>query len=385
MAEPRTLITAASLAVALVCASWAIYEVKHQNPPSGFPNGPGGASRPAEAIRVVTAPAERRSIDVGLEAIGTAVANESVNVTSKTTNIVTEIRFSDGQTVRAGQVLVELDRQTAEANLAAANAAFDESRSQWNRSRELLSTQAVSRSQFEQLEATMKSNEARVAAARAALDDTYIRAPFSGRVGLRRISLGALISPGTVITTLDDTSTIKVDFAVPEANVGALKNGQSVVARTTAYPGREFSGRVVSVDSRVDPATRSVIVRGSVPNGDGALKPGMFLTVALRQEERPAILIPEEAVVPEQARQFVYVIQGDAVAKREVTLGRRAPGYVEITTGIDAGDRVVIEGTLKLRDGTPVRENDVERAVSAPPGAATEVSPSGSPESRQAT
>jgi membrane fusion protein (multidrug efflux system) len=386
MAEPRTLITAASLAVALVCASWAIYEVKHQPPPSGFASEPGGAARPAAAIRVVTAAAEQRRIDVGLEAIGTAVANESVDITSKTTNLVTVIRFNDGQLVRAGQVLVELDRQTAEANLAAASAAFDESRSQWSRSRELLSTGAVSRSQFEQLEATMKSNEARVAAARAALEDTYIRAPFSGRVGLRRVSLGALISPGTVITTLDDTNTIKVDFAVPEVNVGALKSGLSVIARTAAYPGREFSGKVVSVDSRVDPATRSVVVRGTVPNGDGALKPGMFLTVALRQDERPAILIPEEAVVPEQARQFVYVMQGGAaVAKREVTLGRREPGYVEITAGLDAGDRVVVEGTLKLRDGAAVQENDVERAVSAPPGAATEVSPAEVPEPLQPT
>jgi len=379
MAEPRTLITAASVAVALVCASWAIYEAKHDTPAGGFAGGPAGASRAPAEVRVVTAPAEQRRIDIGLEAIGTAVANESVDVTSKTSNIVTSIRFSDGQLVTAGQVLVELDRKTAEANLAAATAAFDESRSQWNRSRELLVTQAVSRSQFEQLEATMKANEARVAAARASLEDTYIRAPFSGRVGLRRVSLGALINPGTLVTTLDDTSTIKVDFAVPEANVGILKAGQTVVARTTAYPGRQFEGRVQSVDSRVDSATRSVIVRGSVPNRDGALKPGMFLTVALSQDERPAILVPEEAVIPEQARQFVYVMQGGAVAKREVTLGRREPGYVEITTGLDAGDRVVIEGTLKLRDGSAVRENEVERAVSAPPGAATEVSPADAP------
>jgi membrane fusion protein (multidrug efflux system) len=168
------------------------------------------------------------------------------------------------------------------------------------------------------------------------------------------VSLGALISPGTLITTLDDLSTIKVDFAVPEMQVGALKAGQTVEATTTAYPGRRFTGSVVSVDSRVDPATRSVIVRATVPNRDAALKPGMFLTVALSQNERPALVIPEEALVPEQARQFVYVVQGPVVAKREVTLGRREPGFVEITAGLAPGDRVVVEGTLKLRDGAPI-------------------------------
>jgi membrane fusion protein (multidrug efflux system) len=246
----------------------------------------------------------------------------------------------------------------------------------------------------------MKSNEARVAAARARLADTYIRAPFAGHVGLRRVSLGALISPGTLITTLDDTSSIKVDFAVPETQVGALKAGQAIDAGTTAYPGRRFTGRVTSVDSRVDASTRSVTVRAAVPNRDGALKPGMFLTVALEvttknnatvvpeeavvseglrhivypvfltvalsQDERPALVIPEEALVPEQARQFVYLVQGRAVAKREVTLGRREPGFVEITAGLAPGDRVVIEGTLKLRDGAPIVEADGGRAADAP-------------------
>jgi membrane fusion protein, multidrug efflux system len=226
--------------------------------------------------------------------------------------------------------------------------------------------QALSRSQYEQLEATMKANEARVAAAQAHLSDTYIRAPFSGGVGMRKVSLGALINPGTVITTLDDASTIKVDFAVPESHVGQLRVGQEVLARTNAYPGRKFSGRVVSVDSRVDAATRAVTVRAVVANTDAALKPGMFLTVALSQDHRPALAIPEEAVVPEQARQFVYVVDGAVVHKREVTLGRREPGFVEITSGLAAGDHVVVEGTLKLRDGATVREAGSAAATDTP-------------------
>jgi membrane fusion protein (multidrug efflux system) len=373
MADARTLVTGISVALAIVSSCWAIYEMKHAAPAGGVqmgrpqggpgaPGGPGGNRGNAAPIPVITAVAQQRQINVGIEAIGTANSNEAVSVTSKTSNIVTAIHFTDGQMVQAGQVLVELDREQTTAELAAATAAFEESRSQFNRSRELLATQALSKAQYEQLEATMKANEARVAAAKARLEDTYIRAPFSGRVGLRRVSLGTLINPGTVVTTLDDTSEIKVDFAVPELYVGQLRNGQAIVARTSAYPGRQFSGRVLSVDSRVDPATRAVTVRGVVPNRDAALKPGMFLTVALSQDNREAVLVPEESIIPEQARQFVYVVDGDVVAKREVKLGRREPGFVEITNGLNAGARVVIEGTLKLRDGAPVRDTTAAMA-----------------------
>lgn len=368
MADTRSIITAASIAFGVICAGWAVYEAKHGATPTGQsqPGPQGGAGRPAGGgggaapIAVITAPVKQRAINVGIEAIGTANANEAVSITSKTTNMVTAIRFSDGDSVQAGQVLVELDRGQVAADLAATNAAFEESRSQFNRSKDLIATQVVSKSQYDQLEATMKANEARVQAAKARLDDTYIRAPFTGRVGLRRVSLGTLISPGTVITTLDDTSSIKVDFSVPESYVSQLRDGQAVSTRTNAWPGRNFNGKVVSVDSRVDPATRSVTVRAMVPNRDAALKPGMFLTVSVTQDHRPALVIPEEALVPEQARQFVYVVTGAKVAKREVTLGRREPGFVEIASGVTAGDAVVVEGTLKLRDGSPVRELTAE-------------------------
>jgi membrane fusion protein (multidrug efflux system) len=175
-------------------------------------------------------------------------------------------------------------------------------------------------------------------------------------VGLRRVSLGKLINPGTVITTLDDTSSMKVDFSVPDIYVASLREGLQLVARSTAWPGREFTGRVLSVDSRIDPVSRAVTVRALLPNKDAALKPGMFLTVELAREQRPALLIPEEALVPEQARQFVYVVANGRVSKREVQIGRRAPGRVEVAQGLKEGERVVTEGTLKLREGTPVRE-----------------------------
>jgi len=369
MADARTIVTGISIALALGCAGWATYAVKHAAPASGASaQNQGGASGArggsgANTIPVITAVATPRNINVAVEAIGTANSNEAVTITSRTTNIVTAIHFSDGEFVKAGQVLVELDREQVNADLAAATAAFEESRSQFNRSRELLSTQVLSKAQYEQIEATMKANQARVAAAQSRVSDTYIRAPFSGGVGMRRVSLGALISPGTVITTLDDISSIKVDFSVPEAHVGRLRTGQTVLARTNAYPGRKFTGRVASIDSRVDPATRAVTVRAVVANSGAALKPGMFLTVELSQDNRPALSIPEEAVVTEQARQFVYVVDAGIAHKREVMLGRREPGFVEVTSGLAAGERVVIEGTIKLRDGAPVREAGAVPAV----------------------
>ncbi|MEP7313773.1 MAG: efflux RND transporter periplasmic adaptor subunit [Pseudomonadota bacterium] len=377
MADSRSIVAGVSVAVALLCAAWAIYSSKHvgarggspagafagarpAGPPGGAPGGaPGGGGPPGpsqQVIAVVTVPVTNESINVGIEAIGTANSNEAVDVTSKTSNIVTAIHFRDGQQVKVGDVLVELDRAQASAELAAATADYGDSVSQFNRSRELFATQSLSKAQYEQLEATMKANEARVAAARAKVADTYIRAPFSGRVGLRRVSLGTLISPGTVITTLDDTSAIKVDFAVPDVYVGELREGQTVKATTTAYTGRAFEGRVVSVDSRIDPTTRSVTVRAIVPNRDAALKPGMFLTVQLAKEQRKALVIPEEALVPEQARQFVYVMKNGTVAKREIRIGRREPGRVEVADGLSEGDRVVTEGTLKLREGAAVQE-----------------------------
>lgn len=354
MADTRSVVTATSIAIALFCAGWAVYASKHQPSDGAFGALGPGAGGAGNTVQVITARAQRQPMEVGIEAIGTAVANEAVSVTAKTSNIVTAIRFSDGQQVREGQVLVEMDNAQARADLAAATADYTESAAQYERSRDLVASQVVSQSQFDQIEAAMKANQARVQAAEARLSDTVIRAPFSGRVGLRRVSVGTLINPGTVITTLDDVSSIKVDFSVPDFNVGELRVGQAVTARTNAYPDRDFRGSVVSIDSRVDPATRSVTVRGLVPNAHGELKPGMFLTVALAKDTREALVVPEEALVPEQARQYVYVVQDGIAGKREVQIGRREPGRVEIVSGLAEGEEVVIEGTLKLRDGTAV-------------------------------
>ncbi len=388
MASSRKLVAPISLLVAVACAGWAIYVTKRAGqpgaggPPSamsrpapaaGTAARPGGAavatrgSTPATGGRppalVATVASREESIAEQLEALGTARANESVDITAKNSNLVTAIHFRDGQTVKRGDLLVELDSAAVRADLAVAQAALTDSQSQYDRSRELLAKQLVSKSQFEQLEAALKGNEARLAAARARREDTVIRAPFSGRVGLRRVSVGSLVSPGTVIATLDDTSTIKLDFRVPENLLGGLRPGLQLVARSPAFPARTFEGKIATIDSRVDEATRSVTVRALLPNPEGVLKPGMFLTVQLEQDRRNAVVIPEEALVPETDKQYVFVVVDGVASKREVTIGRRTPGSVEIVAGVAAGERVVTEGTQSIRDGAVVRDAAQEAAT----------------------
>jgi membrane fusion protein (multidrug efflux system) len=362
MADSRNILVTASLGIAVAAVVWALYSKSPADPPSAEPAGrPGTAvaqpnGRVGSSVAVVTAVARTERVSNKLNALGTARANESVDITTKASNLVTAVKFEDGQRVRRGQVLVELDSAQARADLAEAEAARTESTSQYNRSRELASTRAVSESQLEQLEAQMKANVARVAAANARLEDTVVRAPFNGRVGLRRVSVGSLVNPGTVITTLDDTSVIKVDFGVPENFLGSLRDGLPVVALAAAFPGREFEGKVGSVDSRVDPVTRSLTVRALMPNPDNLLKPGMFLNVRLARDERDALIIPEAALVPEQSRQFVFVAAEGQAQRREVQIGTREPGRVEIVAGLQAGERVVVEGTQKIRDGVVIHE-----------------------------
>src|SRR5689334_16700741 len=364
MSSPRNLVTPISIGVAVVCAAWAIYATQHRGSPGSAPPQAAGP-RSAAPPFVTLAPVRAERVSQKLEALGNARANESVDVSAKSSNIVTAVRFRDGERVKRGQVLVQLDDAQVRADVAAAQAAVTESESQYNRSRALLNTQALSKSSFDQLEATLKANRAKLQAAQARLEDTVIRAPFSGRGGLRRVSVGTLISPGDVITTLDDTSVIKLDFSVPETFVSTLREGLSVRATAPAYPGRTFAGKVASIDSRVDMSTRSVTVRALLTNEDGALKPGMFLNVALSKDERETLVIPEEALTPEAEKQFVFVVADGKAIRREVRIGGRSPGSVEIVAGLEAGDRVIVEGTQKVRDGAPV--SAIDRVVESTP------------------
>lgn len=309
-----------------------------------------------DAPGVMVATALVKPFPLSAEALGNARANEAVDIRPQITAVVTSIEFKEGQTVEEGEVLVRLESSEPLADLAAARAALVESESQYRRSEELFRTRVVSESELEQLGAQRDADAAAVNAAQARLDQTVIRAPFSGQLGLRRVSVGSVVSPATVITTLDDTSRIKLDFDVPEVFLARLQPGLTVTARSAAWPGVSFTGRVTSVDTRVDRVSRSVTVRALMPNENGRLRPGMFLTVTLLKDDVEALVVPEQAIVPERSQQYVFIVgEGNVVERREVRSGRRRPGEVEILEGLAGGERVITEGTQKVRGGEVVR------------------------------
>ena len=312
--------------------------------------------RPPVAVVAVEA-IERQLVDE-VEALGTTRAREAVQVTPRISSVITEIRFDEGDTVAAGEVLVELDNAEERAALGEAEARVIDSRAQFRRARELLATNTVSESQVQQLEATMNADEARLRAAEARFEQTLVRAPFAGRIGLRQVSPGSLVSPGTVITTLDDLSRMRLDFTVPETFLGLLEPGLEISAESAAFEGRVFNGRVSTIDTRVDPVTRAVTIRAELPNDDGLLKPGMFLTVRLAGQTRARVVIPEAALVPEGARQHVFLVRDERSWRTPVVVGRRLVGEVEILDGVKAGDTVVVEGTQKVANGGRVSRAD---------------------------
>ncbi len=310
----------------------------------------------ADDPAVIVAEATISAFPLTVEALGNARANESVEIRPQVVEQVARIRFEEGQQVEAGAVLVELENTEARAAVAAARATLVDSASQLRRAQELFETRAVSASELEQLKARRDADRALLDAAESRLGDTVVRAPFSGRLGLRRISPGSLVGPDTVVTTLDDTGIIKLDFDVPEIVLARLAPGLRVTARSAAWQDDVFEGEVTSVNTRVDPVSRTVTVRARIPNPEFKLRPGMFLTVTLLKDDVTALTIPEQAITPERSRQFVFVVGADdIVEKREIFTGRRRPGEVEVLDGLQAGERVVTEGTQKARPGNPVR------------------------------
>jgi len=329
------------------------------------------------------------------ESVGTVRAYESIIVTSKVAGIVTEIGFNEGQKVKAGDVLVQFDaaerRAEIEQAIAEANRAEalrNEVAIKLDRARTLNRTGAGTGAQVEDLTAQMKSLEGSIAsalaqrkAAEARLEELTIRAPFSGRVGTRSVSLGAYVAPGTRITSLDDLSKVRLDFAVPENLLGRLSPGQTVNATSAAYKGRTFKGSVTIIDPRVDQTTRTARLTAEFENPDEALKPGMFLSVALEVSTKDdAVVVPEEAIVSEGLRHIVYPVKDSKVERRVVTIGQRQGGKVEVVDGLKPGETIVVLGVQRVRPGAEVIARPVgssgSSAPAAPVPAATREQPS---------
>lgn len=337
------------------------------------PSGAGGWSGPGAATKVIATVIQPERLVDEIEALGTAKANESIEIKPRISSVVTRVHFEEGQLVHAGELLVALENSEILAQLAVAEASLTESTSIYNRSKSLIDTQVISAADLEQLQAAMHVDMAEVAAAKARLAHTAIRAPFTGSVGLRRVSPGGYVDTSTIITTLDDTETIKLDFSIPETFLTVVAEGMIIAAKSLVYPDRDFAGKVMSVDTRLDPISRSVQVRAIMPNPDGALKPGMFLTVSLQRDRGEVLIAPEEAIVPEGGQQFVFLVEDGVAVKQAVTLGRRVPGSVEIVSGLSENDMIITEGTHKVRDGSPVEVLNQQAATDS--GANTFVNP----------
>lgn len=317
---------------------------------------PGAERAGSQRARLIeTAVAALRPIETSVDAVGTSLALQSVEIVPLASGRIAEIAFTAGQRVAAGDILVRLDSDIEQADVRQAEAVLKEVDIALDRARTLHGLKAGKQSTVDELAAKRATAQASLDRAQRKLADRTVRAPFSGIVGLRRVDIGARVDATTALTTLDDLSEIKIDFKVPERHYGQIAQGQVVTATTVAFPGRSFVGKVSAIDSRIDQVGRAFRVRALVPNPDGALPAGLFMLVKLVLERAERLTVPEEAVMPEAGRTYVFVVAKGKVSRREVKLGQRDIGVVEVREGLSAGDTVVIKGFAALRDGASVR------------------------------
>jgi len=366
---PRQLIAAAVIA-AVAAGAWMMF-AGNGAPPQQGRAGMGGP-RPVTVVAVT-----REEFADRIEALGTVNAQESVSVTAKVQGIIRTLYFDDGQTVTKGQEIAAIDsgEQVAALNVELAN--LEQQRKELDRTLGLAKQNHISQARVDEQTASLKKAEATVSAARVRAGDRLITAPFSGIVGTRRISVGALVSPGTVVATLDDISRVKLDFAVPETFLASLKQGLPIEATAAAYPDDVFKGTVIAIDNRIDPKTRAITIRAEIDNKDLRLRPGMLMVVELIKDQRMSLMIPESSLFPDNDRQYVFVVGPESIAHRtEVKIGRRQPGFVEILDGLAEGDVVIREGVQDLRDGARVNIVNTGETADQPAHARRVVEPS---------
>lgn len=291
-----------------------------------------------------------------IEAVGTARANEQVTLSAPITERIVRLNFDDGAFVRQGQVVAVLRQAEQNAQLTEANARAREAQQQLQRISELKNRGFATRSSYDAQVATAAAARAQSQQVQAQIGDRVVRAPFSGWVSLRNISVGAIASQGTEIATVSDLSTIKLDFTVPETMLAAIREGLPIQARSAAYPERPFNGTIRTIDPVIDANTRAVTVRAHLPNPDRALRPGMMMSVGIQSSTRNALSVPELAILGEGDNRYVFVLgNGNRVHRTEVRTGAHLNGRVEILSGLRPGQRVVTEGIVKVTDGMEVR------------------------------
>jgi len=348
---------------------------------AGRPGGAGGTAGRRGGFggptMVTVAVIQPRTFEDTIEVLGVAKGRQSVTLTAATTQLVDRVRFTDGQRVSRGAVLVELRDTEQDAGTAQAEARLVQARRAYDRFKTLGDQGFASKAAIDQYEASWRSAQADVSAARARQNDRLIRAPFAGVVGLSDVAPGALVNPGAPIVTLDDVSAIRVDFQTPERYLGQLRQGQSLLATADAYPGVTIAGRIAKLDTRVDERTRAITARAEFPNTDGRLKPGMLMRVGISRGQRTSLSAPESAVAVQGDAAYVYVLrqmgERTMVEQRPILTGSRQMGFVEIREGVKAGEKIVADGLNKIQPGQPVRIAGARGAGGGPQGGARPV------------
>jgi membrane fusion protein, multidrug efflux system len=343
-------------------------------------------SAPQPAISVAATAASQQPWQSRLPAIGTLKAFQGVDLTVEVGGIVRELLFQSGERVVKGQALLQMDDQVERANLATAEAALGLASVEFERGRSLVSRSNISKSEFDRLSAERQQASASVAQVQAQLAKKRILAPFSGSIGIRQVDVGDYLSPGTNIATLQDLARLHVDFFLPEQAVPKLALGERVRLSVAAYPDEVFEGEIAAINPKVETTTRNVQVRATLDNPDGRLLPGMFANLeVLLPGAATQVVVPETAITYTLYGNSVYVITEQrnedgqpamdaeglpqlVVERRFVETGERRDGQVVILDGLQAGERVVTAGQLKLDNGAHVAIAEPADA-SAPAGA----------------
>lgn len=323
--------------------------------------GPGGRGGPGggRGQSVSEAVIGTRSFTDEIRVLGVARGRRSVNITSSTSELITRVLFTDGQRVAAGTPLVELQAREEDAGIIEARAQVAQAQRQYDRYKTLADRGIAPRVTAEDAETGLETAQAALNAAQARRGDRMIRAPFAGVLGLSSVTPGTLVSPGGVITTLDDISVVRVDFPVPERYLGVLRAGTPIRANIDAYGDEVFGGRIALIDTRINEQTRAVTARAEIPNPGARIRPGMAVRVAVEQGQRTSPAAPEAAVQYEGDGAFVYRIargeRGSTAQRVEVETGSVEGGFVEILSGLNVGDRIVGSGLNRIQPGAPVR------------------------------
>lgn len=315
---------------------------------------PVAAAKSKGAQSVTIAKVTKSDYSLDLMAVGTVAADESIDLSANVTEVVTALHFDDGQQVKKGTLLVELSAAEEEAALSAAKSQLAEHEREITRLQNLVKDGAAPEARLEERRTLADVAKQNILEAEARLADRHIAAPFDGWLGLRRISVGALVSPGTVIVSLDKIDRVKIDFSVPETYLGLVKPGAILEARTEGTDEKIFQGTLTQLDSRIDPVTRAVAARAVIENKDMLLKPGMLVMATLHVEPRLSFSIPERALVPLGSKSYVFTIAEGKAKRVEITPGRRKPGYIEVLKGLEENQTLVADGLVGLQDGMAV-------------------------------